>query len=70
MTCGAMPKTPTIPADGSKATSKDMDAAAKELDTYSNDFQKFNECAIKEYNTTMETWQKAVTEYQQKNKKK
>jgi hypothetical protein len=68
--CGQMPKAPNIPADGTKATGKDMEAASKELETYSNDFAKFNECAIKEYNGTMETWQKTLTDYQNKNKKK
>lgn len=68
--CGQMPKVPNIPADGTKATGKDMEAASKELETYSNDFAKFNECAIKEYNGTMETWQKTLTDYQNKNKKK
>jgi hypothetical protein len=68
--CGQMPKAPTIPADGSKATGKEMEAASKDLETYSNDFAKFNECAIKEYNGTMEAWQKSLSEYQAKNKKK
>ena len=31
--CGAMPKAPAIPADGTKATGKEMEALAKELDT-------------------------------------
>ena len=48
----------------------EMEAASKELETYSNDFAKFNECAIKEYNGTMEAWQKSLSEYQAKNKKK
>ena len=32
--CGAMPKTPTIPADGSKATGKEMEAVMRQLITY------------------------------------
>ena len=51
-------------------TGKEMEAASKDLETYSNDFAKFNECAIKEYNGTMESWQKSLSEYQAKNKKK
>ena len=68
--CGTMPKTPNIPADGTKATGKEMEQVSKDLETYSNDFAKFNECAVKEYNATMEQWQKTLTDYQSKNKKK
>ena len=68
--CGPQPKQPSIPADGLKATGKEMEAASKEQEAYSDAFAKFNECAIKEYNGTMDTWQKTLADYQSKNKKK
>ncbi len=68
--CPAMPKAPAMPADGTKATGKEMEAAVKEIETYQDAFAKFNECAIKEFNGTMETFNKTIADYQAKNKKK
>jgi hypothetical protein len=68
--CPAMPKAPAVPADGAKATGKEMEAAVKEIETYQDAFKKFNDCAIKEFNVTMDGFNKALDDYQSKNKKK
>ena len=68
--CGAQPKAPAIPADAAKLTSKEMDAVVKDYDAYQKEFQKFNECVVKEYKTTDEAFNNAIDAYQSKNKKK
>ncbi len=68
--CPPQPKPPAIPADGSKVTGKEMEAVVKEIETYQEGFQKFNECAVKEYKTVMDEFDKALDAYQSKNKKK
>lgn len=68
--CGAQPKAPTIPADGAKLTSKEMDAVVKDFDAYQKDFSKFNECVVKEYKATDEAFNNVLDAYQSKNKKK
>ena len=68
--CGAAPKAPAMPADGGKATGKEMEALSKEVDTYGQAFQKFNECIINEYKGSMDGWEKVLADYQAKNKKK
>jgi hypothetical protein len=68
--CPAQPKAPAIPADGSKATGKEMEAVVKEIESYQEAFQKFNECAVKEYKATMDEFDKTLDAYQAKNKKK
>lgn len=68
--CPPQPKPPAIPADGAKVTGKEMEAVVKEIETYQEGFQKFNECAVKEYKTTMDEFDKTLDAYQSKNKKK
>ncbi|MHB1204736.1 MAG: hypothetical protein ACYCZX_04145 [Rhodospirillaceae bacterium] len=68
--CPAAPKAPTIPADGSKLNGKEMEAVVKDMDAYQKDFQKFNECVVKEYKTTDDAFNNALEAYQSKNKKK
>ncbi len=68
--CPAQPKAPAIPADGAKLTSKEIDAAVKEYDAYQKDFQKFNECVVKEYKAIDEAFNVVIDAYQSKNKKK
>jgi hypothetical protein len=67
--CGDKPALPNIPADGAAASSKDMEKASEELETYSNKFAAFNDCAVKEYNETLDKWKTTLAAYQAKSKK-
>ncbi len=66
--CGPAPNPPTIPDDGSTATGKQMEDASNGLEEYSNAFAEFNECAINEYNETLQKWESALDGYQNKGK--
>ncbi|MBX7198198.1 MAG: hypothetical protein K1X51_02370 [Rhodospirillaceae bacterium] len=68
--CPAQPKPPAIPADGAKLTSKEIDAVVKDYDAYQKDFQKFNECVVKEYKAADDAMNAVIDAYQSKNKKK
>lgn len=68
--CPPQPKPPAIPADGTKVTGKEMEAVVKEIETYQEGFQKFNECAVKEYKAVMDEFDKTLDAYQTKGKKK
>lgn len=68
--CGTRPAVPTLSADGSKLTGKEMEKLATDFDDFQNKFVTFSDCINKEFNDSTAAFKVIMSAYQDKNKKK